>query len=88
MVTTRIHRKREPSSVSIWAISIQAISSALRSHEAVIAPARGPIVVPETGTIKASGPKIITVHPVGDGQGSVFLQKFPLKVGFYFLVVA
>ncbi|WP_207383703.1 threonine aldolase family protein [Ruegeria denitrificans] len=44
--------------------NILAISSALRSHEAVIAPASGHIVVRETGAIEATGHKIITVPPV------------------------
>ena len=47
--------------------NILAISSALRSHEAVIAPATGHIVVRETGAIEATGHKIITVPPV-DGK--------------------
>ncbi|WP_216824967.1 low specificity L-threonine aldolase [Roseovarius sp. EL26] len=44
--------------------NILLISSALRSHEAVIAPASGHIVVRETGAIEATGHKIITVPPV------------------------
>ncbi len=44
--------------------NILTISSALRSHEAVIAPASGHIVVRETGAIEATGHKIITVPPV------------------------
>ncbi|MDU8929251.1 aminotransferase class I/II-fold pyridoxal phosphate-dependent enzyme [Alisedimentitalea sp. MJ-SS2] len=44
--------------------NILAISSALKSHEAVIAPASGHIVVRETGAIEATGHKIITVPPV------------------------
>jgi threonine aldolase len=40
------------------------IASALRPHEAVIAPASGHIVVRETGAIEATGHKIITVPPV------------------------
>lgn len=47
--------------------NILTISSALRSHEAVIAPASGHIVVRETGAIEATGHKIITVPPV-DGK--------------------
>ncbi|MGI9317384.1 MAG: threonine aldolase family protein [bacterium] len=43
--------------------NILAISSTLRSHEAVIAPASGHIVVRETGAIEATGHKIITVSP-------------------------
>lgn len=43
------------------------ISSCLRPHEAVIAPASGHIVVRETGAIEATGHKIITVPPV-DGK--------------------
>ncbi|WP_108859938.1 low specificity L-threonine aldolase [Ruegeria sp. Alg231-54] len=43
--------------------NILAISSALRPHEAVIAPASGHIVVRETGAIEATGHKIITVPP-------------------------
>ena len=45
--------------------NILTISSILRSHEAVIAPANGHIVVRETGAIEATGHKIITVPPVG-----------------------
>lgn len=44
--------------------NILTISSALRPHEAVIAPASGHIVVRETGAIEATGHKIITVPPV------------------------
>lgn len=44
--------------------NILAISSVLRPHEAVIAPASGHIVVRETGAIEATGHKIITVPPV------------------------
>ncbi len=47
--------------------NILIMSSALRSHEAVIAPASGHIVVRETGAIEATGHKIITVPPV-DGK--------------------
>jgi len=47
--------------------NILTISSALRSHEAVIAPASGHIVARETGAIEATGHKIITVPPV-DGK--------------------
>lgn len=47
--------------------NILTISSVLRSHEAVIAPASGHIVVRETGAIEATGHKIITVPPV-DGK--------------------
>ncbi|MGQ3215334.1 MAG: threonine aldolase family protein [Shinella sp.] len=47
--------------------NILTISSALRPHEAVIAPASGHIVVRETGAIEATGHKIITVPPV-DGK--------------------
>lgn len=43
--------------------NILTISSALRPHEAVIAPASGHIVVRETGAIEATGHKIITVAP-------------------------
>lgn len=43
--------------------NILLISSALRSHEAVIAPASGHIVVRETGAIEATGHKIITIPP-------------------------
>ncbi|MCX8570763.1 threonine aldolase family protein [Aminobacter sp. MET-1] len=55
----------------VWFVSsgtlanILIISAALRSHEAVIAPASGHIVVRETGAIEATGHKIITVPPVG-----------------------
>lgn len=44
--------------------NIIAISSCLRSHEAVIAAASGHIVVRETGAIEATGHKIITVPPI------------------------
>ncbi|MGB0505611.1 MAG: threonine aldolase family protein [Pikeienuella sp.] len=44
--------------------NILAISSALRSHEAVIAASSGHIVQRETGAIEATGHKIITVPPV------------------------
>ncbi len=44
--------------------NILSISSVLRPHEAVIAPASGHIVVRETGAIEATGHKIITVPPV------------------------
>jgi len=44
--------------------NILAISSALRSHEAVIAAATGHIVVRETGAIEATGHKIINVPPI------------------------
>jgi threonine aldolase len=47
--------------------NILAISSALRPHEAVIAPASGHIVLRETGAIEATGHKIIAVPPV-DGK--------------------
>ena len=47
--------------------NIIAISSCLRSHEAVIAAATGHIVVRETGAIEATGHKIITV-PAVDGK--------------------
>ncbi|NTI03122.1 aminotransferase class I/II-fold pyridoxal phosphate-dependent enzyme [Agrobacterium rhizogenes] len=47
--------------------NILTISSALRPHEAVIAPASGHIVVRETGAIEATGHKIITMPPV-DGK--------------------
>ena len=47
--------------------NILTISSALRPHEAVIAPASGHIVVRETGAIEATGHKIITVPPA-DGK--------------------
>lgn len=43
--------------------NILTISSTLRPHEAVIAPASGHIVVRETGAIEATGHKIITVPP-------------------------
>lgn len=43
--------------------NILCIASALRPHEAVIAPASGHIVVRETGAIEATGHKIITVPP-------------------------
>lgn len=43
--------------------NILSISSALRSHEAVIAPSSGHIAVHETGAIEATGHKIITVPP-------------------------
>lgn len=53
----------------IWLVAsgtlanILCIASALRPHEAVIAPAAGHIVVRETGAIEATGHKIITVPP-------------------------
>jgi threonine aldolase len=43
--------------------NILAISSALRSHEAVVAPATGHIIARETGAIEATGHKIINVPP-------------------------
>ncbi|AOF93140.1 beta-eliminating lyase family protein (plasmid) [Sinorhizobium sp. RAC02] len=43
--------------------NILVITSTLRSHEAVIAPASGHIVVRETGAIEAAGHKIITAPP-------------------------
>lgn len=57
-------------SPDIWLVAsgtlanILAISSAIKSHEAVIAPASGHIVVRETGAIEATGHKIITVPPI------------------------
>lgn len=47
--------------------NILTISSTLRPHEAVIAPATGHIVVRETGAIEATSHKIITMPPV-DGK--------------------
>ena len=58
------------SNPDIWFVAsgtlanILAISSALRSHEAVVAAATGHIVVRETGAIEATGHKIINVPPV------------------------
>lgn len=58
------------SNPDIWFVAsgtlanILAISSALRSHEAVIAAASGHIVVRETGAIEATGHKIINVPPI------------------------
>lgn len=44
-------------------VNVLCIASALRPHEAVIAPASGHIVQRETGAIEATGHKIITVPP-------------------------
>lgn len=52
--------------------NILTISSALRPHEAVIAPASGHAVVRETGAIEATGHKIITVPPV---QGKLTIDS-------------
>lgn len=57
------------SDADIWLVAsgtlanILCIGSMLRSHEAVIAPTSGHIVVRETGAIEAIGHKIITVPP-------------------------
>ncbi|RBW57108.1 low specificity L-threonine aldolase [Ruegeria sp. A3M17] len=65
-----LHQHMGEVNPDIWFVAsgtlanILAISSALRSHEAVIAPASGHIVVRETGAIEATGHKIITVPPV------------------------
>lgn len=65
-----IKQQLESSEPDVWFVAsgtlanILAISSALRSHEAVIAAASGHIVVRETGAIEATGHKIITVPPM------------------------
>ncbi|MCV9999430.1 aminotransferase class I/II-fold pyridoxal phosphate-dependent enzyme [Pararhizobium sp. YC-54] len=70
---TLIRRQMGAVNPDVWFVAsgtlanILAISSALRPHEAVIAPASGHIVVRETGAIEATGQKIITVPPV-DGK--------------------
>jgi threonine aldolase len=63
--------------------NILCISSALRSHEAVIAPASGHIVVRETGAIEATGHKIITVPPV-DGKLTPDSIAASLKANIHF----
>jgi threonine aldolase len=70
---TLIRRQMGEVNPDVWFVAsgtlanILTISSVLRPHEAVIAPASGHIVVRETGAIEATGHKIITVPPV-DGK--------------------
>lgn len=58
--------------------NILCIASAVRSHEAVVAPASGHIVVRETGAIEATGHKIITVSPV---QGKLTTDSISAALG-------